>query len=76
VVNGVLAGILAVTGPLSLWAVYTGFVSYLLIGLVFTGEFIVRRARFRGFGNGVHDRLLKWILPEAAARTGSTDQRW
>jgi len=64
VVNGLVAGVLAVTGPLSLWAVYTGLVSYLLIGLVFTGEFIVRRARFRSFGNGLHDRLLKRILPD------------
>ncbi len=64
VVNGLVAGVLAVTGPLSLWAVYTGLISYLLIGLVFTGEFIVRRARFRSFGNGLHDRLLKRILPD------------
>lgn len=64
VVNGLVAGVLAVTGPLGLWAVYTGLVSYLLIGLVFTGEFIVRRARFRSFGNGLHDRLLKRILPD------------
>ena len=65
VVNGLVAGVLAVTGPLSLWAVYTGLVSYLLIGVVFAGEFIVRRARFRRFGNGLHERLLKRILPEA-----------
>lgn len=64
-VNGLVAGVLAVTGPLSLWAVYTGLVSYLLIGVVFTGEFVVRRVRFRHFGNGFHDRLLKRILPEA-----------
>ncbi len=64
VVNGLVAGVLAVTGPLSLWAVYTGLVSYLLIGVVFTGEFIVRRARFRRFGTGLHERLLKRILPE------------
>ena len=65
VVNGLVAGVLAVTGPLSLWAVYTGLVSYLLIGVVFTGEFVVRRVRFRHFGHGLHDRLLKRILPEA-----------
>lgn len=65
VVNGLVAGVLAVTGPLSLWAVYTGLVSYLLIGVLFTGEFVVRRVRFRHFGNGLHDRLLKRILPEA-----------
>jgi len=65
VVNGLVAGVLAVTGPLSLWAVYTGLISYLLIGVVFTGEFVVRRGRFRGFGNGLHDRLLKRFLPAA-----------
>jgi uncharacterized membrane protein len=61
VVNGLVAGVLAVTGPLSLWAVYSGLISYLLIGFVFAAEFVVRRARFQHFGSSVHDRILKWI---------------
>jgi uncharacterized membrane protein len=61
VVNGLVAGVLAVIGPLSLWAVYTGPISYLLIGVVFAAEFVVRRARFQHFGSGLHDRILKWI---------------
>jgi uncharacterized membrane protein len=61
VLNGSIAAILALTGPLSLWAAYTGVVSYLLIGATFTGEFLVRRIRFGGFGDGPHDRLLMWL---------------
>jgi uncharacterized membrane protein len=60
-VNGSIAALLAFTGPLSLWAAYTSVVSYLLIGATFTGEFLVRRMRFGGFGDGLHDRLLMWL---------------
>lgn len=68
--NGSIAAILALTGPLSLWAAYTGVVSYLLIGATFAGEFLVRRMRFGSFGDGPHDRLLMW-LRQAARRDGS-----
>ena len=30
-------------GPIEAWAVYNGFVAYMLIGLMFLGEFIVRK---------------------------------
>jgi hypothetical protein len=48
---------------MSLWAAYTGVISYVLIGAVFALEFLVRRVRFGRFGEGPHDRLLKRIWP-------------
>jgi uncharacterized membrane protein len=61
--NGSIAGLLAVRGPMSLWAAYTGVISYVLLGVVFALEFLVRRIRFGRFGEGPHDRLLKRIWP-------------
>ncbi len=52
------------TGPVARWALYTGVVSYVLMGVLFAGEYIVRRARFRRFGPGPADRALRALLPE------------
>jgi uncharacterized membrane protein len=41
---------LAAFAPVSWWALYTGFLAYILIGLGFTVEFIARKRRFRRFG--------------------------
>ena len=63
--NGSIAAFLALRGPISLWAAYTGVISYVLIGAVFALEFLVRRLRFGRFGDGPHDRLLKHIWPRS-----------
>ncbi|HET8734013.1 MAG TPA: hypothetical protein VFM45_09610 [Anaeromyxobacteraceae bacterium] len=46
VANGATAAALALSGRRELWAVYTGVVSYLLMGLLFAGEYLVRRRKF------------------------------
>lgn len=63
--NGSIAGILALRGPMSLWAAYTGVISYVLIGAVFALELLVRRVRFGRFYDGPHDRLLKRLCPRS-----------
>jgi peptidoglycan/xylan/chitin deacetylase (PgdA/CDA1 family)/uncharacterized membrane protein len=45
-------------GARSVWAVYTGGISYVLVGLVFAVEYVVRKTRFGLFGPGLVDRLL------------------
>ncbi|MDU8360703.1 hypothetical protein [Pseudomonas syringae group sp. J309-1] len=45
--NGLIAAGLTLWAPLSWWALYTGLVSYGLMGLLFAGEWLVRR-RVRG----------------------------
>ncbi len=41
--NGSLALITAVIGNVELWSLYNGLIAYLLMGLLFAGEFLVRR---------------------------------
>lgn len=64
--NGATAAALALAAPLSWWATYTGLVAYGLMGALFTVEYVVRKARFRDYGRGPHDRLLARIFPPRA----------
>ena len=63
VVNGVVIGALAITGALELWTLWTGGVAYGLVGLLFGVEYLVRKARFRRYGDGLHDRLFARLWP-------------
>jgi uncharacterized membrane protein len=63
VVNAAIAALLAWLAPVSWWAAYTGGIAYGLMGTMFAGELILRRYRFRNYGNGLHDRLLSRIFP-------------
>ncbi len=42
VINGTIAFMTALFFPEKIWAIYNGFISYILIGVLFAGEFIVR----------------------------------
>jgi uncharacterized membrane protein len=42
-INGSIAAITAVWAPNKVWMLYNGVVAYLLIGILFAGEWIVRR---------------------------------
>ncbi len=64
VINGTVAGVLALAAPIAWWALYTGALAYILIGVLFTAEFIVRKAIFRRFGSSVPDRIVARILGE------------
>ena len=44
--NGIISLWLALFASLSAWAVYTGGISYVLIGALFVGEYAIRRIRF------------------------------
>jgi uncharacterized membrane protein len=48
--NGCVSLWLALAGDPQLWALYTGFIAYVLMGLLFAGEFVVRSWRFSGDG--------------------------
>lgn len=43
IANGGVSALTALSGDLELWTLYNGFVSYLLIGAMFAGEFVIRR---------------------------------
>jgi uncharacterized membrane protein len=61
--NGTAAAALALWAPIAWWATYTGLVAYVLMGLLFAAEYVVRKARFREYGRGPQDRLLARIFP-------------
>ncbi|MDC0719202.1 hypothetical protein [Nannocystis bainbridge] len=62
VANAAVSAGLALWAPASWWMLYTGLLGYLLIGVMFTVEFIVRKVTFRRFGDGLPDRLLRRLL--------------
>ncbi len=63
VANGSTALYLALARDVETWALFTGLISYLLIGMLFGGEYIYRHWRFRRFVGGFADPLLKWFFP-------------
>jgi uncharacterized membrane protein len=46
VLNGGIALTLALAAPLSWWAVYNGLIAYVLMGILFATEWLLRRRRF------------------------------
>ena len=60
--NAVLTATLALAAPVSVWAVWTGAGAYLLVGLLFSIEYVVRKARFGRLGPSPVDRLLARML--------------
>jgi len=63
VLNGATAGGLAAAGALHAWTLYTGLISYILVGIVGASEYTVRKYRFGRYGHGLHDRILRALLP-------------
>lgn len=61
--NGLAALVLAIRGSLGAWTFYTGFLSYLLMGTLFTLEFLYRTWRFRRYTGGFLNPLLERIFP-------------
>lgn len=66
--NGLAAALLAAWGSREWWVLYTGFVAYVLMGLLFSAEYVVRKARFGRFGPGLLDRSLLRILRNGPIR--------
>ena len=59
---------LAAAAPLRWWALYAGPCFYVLLAIFLAGEFLLRKAWFRYYGDGPVDRLLAhWFPPEATA---------
>lgn len=60
--GGIILG-LALTRAIELWTIFTGLVSYLLIGMLFAAEYVYRHWRFRRYLGGLADPLLKRVFP-------------
>lgn len=63
VCNGATTALLALLAPLAWWSVYTGLISYVLIGLLVAAEYVARKARFRRYDGTPVDRLLARVFP-------------
>lgn len=63
VLNASVSGALALWAPLSWWTLYNGLIAYLLMGVLGASEYLVRKARFREYGSGLHDRLIARLFP-------------
>ena len=68
VLNGVIAALLAALGDLKAWTLFTGLLSYVLVGVLAAAEYTFRKYRFGRFGRGWHDRVLQALLPARSAR--------
>jgi uncharacterized membrane protein len=63
VANGSTALYLALASDVETWVLFTGLVSYLLIGMLFTVEYIYRHWKFRRYLGGFADSFLKRYFP-------------
>ncbi len=68
--NALFMVVLAIAAPVSWWAVYTGLISYLVIGALLAGEFVLRKIWFRHYGNGLADPIFRWIFPAQRTALG------
>jgi uncharacterized membrane protein len=66
VANALVASVLALSGSLAAWAAWTGALSYVAIGALFASELVIRSWRFRHYGPGPLDALMRRILPPRA----------
>jgi len=48
-INAALSAATAMSGSLKLWTLYNGFISYIAMGVMFAGEFLIRQV--------VHQRI-------------------
>lgn len=60
--NALTTLLLAWFAPLAWWAAYSGFIAYVLVGLLMAAEYLVRKRRFQKFGPGWLDRFLASLL--------------
>lgn len=60
--NVVLAGLFTLTHSVEWWTYYNGLIAYVVMGTLFTSEYVVRKYRFRRFAEHGLDRGLRWCL--------------
>ena len=75
VINGLTAAALALFAPLGWWTLYNGLLAYVAMGLLGATEYVVRKARFREYGSGLHDRLLARLFPPPSGSAAPMEAR-
>ncbi len=74
VLNGGTALALALYADIAVWTFYTGIASYVLMGTLFTVEYIFRQWRYRRYIGAPPDVILKWIFPPREEGTPAGDR--
>lgn len=64
--NGAIALWTALCGSLEAWAFYNGFLSYVVMGILFAVEFVYRHWRFRRYVGLPTDPLFRRLFPPRA----------
>jgi len=67
VINATASALVALLGTRAAWALYTGLLSYLILGALFAVEFTLRKYLFRRYGDGLLDRVFALLFPPKAA---------
>lgn len=62
----IIAG-LAIAASVEAWALYTGVIAYILMGLMFAGELTYRSWRFRYYDGAATDVLFRRLFPPRTA---------
>lgn len=65
--NGGIALWLALTGDVQRWAAYTGLISYVLVGVLYAAEFVVRSWRFGRYSGTVVEPVFRRLFPRGPA---------
>jgi len=68
--NAALVLTLAVAAPVAWWALYTGALFYVLLGVLLAGELVFRKWWFRYYGDGPADRLFARAFPPQRTANG------
>ena len=55
--------VLAVVASLAVWTIYVGVISYVMVGVLFAIEYVVRKLRFRDYGRNPFDWVLRKLFP-------------
>ncbi|HEV7556831.1 MAG TPA: hypothetical protein VGO00_15300 [Kofleriaceae bacterium] len=55
--------VLAMVASLAVWTIYVGVISYVLVGVLFAIEYVVRKLRFRDYGRNPLDWILRKLFP-------------
>ncbi len=61
-IHAVIIETLTLVASFDAWTVYTGVLGYIIMGIIFSGEYIVRKKRFGRFNDNLLDRFLQPIL--------------
>ena len=67
-VVALISAYLAVFAPLAVWSLFTNLINYLLVGLLFFGEFAYRRIRYRDYRHASPFEVIRRMWNEVAAK--------